>query len=74
MTTTEWDEGIALSDNDWEIGSSPRDSYVSPWAVITLKDVEIDRRIRRLRSSVLERIAEELCGYVVADGTTPRSR
>lgn len=67
LTTTEWDDAIALSDNDWEIGSSPRDSYVSPWGVMTLKDAEIDRRVGRLRASVLEQIAAELYGYVVGD-------
>lgn len=67
LTTTERDEAIALSDNDWEIGSSPRDSYVSPWGVMTLKDTEIDRRVGRLQSTVLKQIADELYGYVVAD-------
>jgi mRNA-degrading endonuclease toxin of MazEF toxin-antitoxin module len=67
MTTTERDDAISISDDDWEVGSSPRDSYVSPWAVMTLKDAEIDRRVGRLRASVLRQIAEELYGYVVAD-------
>jgi mRNA interferase MazF len=67
LTTTERDEAITLSDADWAIGNSPRDSYVSPWGVMTLKDATIDRRVGRLRASVLEQIAEELYGYVVAD-------
>lgn len=67
LTTTERDEAIALSADDWEIGSSPRDSYVSPWGVMTLKDAAIDRRVGRLRAAVLEQIAEELYGYIIAD-------
>jgi mRNA-degrading endonuclease toxin of MazEF toxin-antitoxin module len=67
LTTTEWDEAIALSDDDWEIGSSPSDSYVSPWAVITLKDAAIDRRVGRLHDTVLEEIVEELHGYIAPD-------
>lgn len=67
LTTTEWDEAIALSNDDWEIGSSPSDSYVSPWAVMTLKDAAIDRRVGRLRATVLEEIVEELDGYIAPD-------
>lgn len=64
LTTTEIDEAVALSGDDWEIGSSPRDSYVSPWAVMTLKDAEIDRRVGRLQNSVLEQIADETYEYI----------
>ena len=37
VSTKQYSESIALSPDVWEIGGVPRDSFVSPWAVHSLR-------------------------------------
>ena len=46
VTTTRRSEAIALTSDDFSSGSLPRESYVNPWVLVTIKlaDIQTARR------------------------------
>ena len=47
VTTTAREEAIELTDERFEAGRLPRQSYISPWAILTLKEWMITVVARR---------------------------
>jgi hypothetical protein len=62
ITTKEYSENIPLKDAFVE-GQLARESYVSPWAVVSLQDVDIDRAVARLTDELTEQAIERLGHY-----------
>lgn len=58
VTTTERSQAIPLSEEAFESGGLERESYASPWNVVTIKSADMDGVEGRLEDSVVDRIAE----------------
>lgn len=60
ITTKSYTPSIPLDDPVWEIGGVPEDSYVSPWAVHSPRDEDIDHWQGRVRSSFVDDVLDRL--------------
>ncbi|EFW91132.1 hypothetical protein ZOD2009_16121 [Haladaptatus paucihalophilus DX253] len=63
ITTKEYPEGISLA-NKFEAGTLNRESFVSPWAVVSLMDIDIDRAVARLSEEFVDTAVETMTQYV----------
>jgi len=64
VTTTERADAVVLTPDDWKVGGHPKESYVSPWFVATLKHAGIDRGVGAVSEGVVEEVGKEVAGYV----------
>lgn len=68
ITTTERDEAVALTDEPVFVeGELLEPSYANPWNVVTLKEMDITKRVARLQPAVCDEIASDLTTYITAD-------
>ncbi|WP_435158813.1 hypothetical protein [Haladaptatus sp. DFWS20] len=65
ITTKEYPEGLSLA-NTFETGTLNRESFVSPWAVVSLMDIDIDRAVARLTEEFVDTAVETMTQYVFA--------
>lgn len=63
-TTTARDVAIHLSDGDFESGGVPRDTYVNPWTVVTIRHADVRHQEGLLVAGKTEAIAREAAGYL----------
>jgi mRNA interferase MazF len=63
ITMKEYPEGLSLV-NAFETGTLNRESFVSPWAVISLMDIDIDRAVARLATEFVDTAVETMTQYV----------
>ncbi|WP_255193372.1 hypothetical protein [Natronobeatus ordinarius] len=63
ITTQSYAESISLA-GAFEIGALERDSFVSPWAVVSLRDADVDRAIARVTDELTATAVEKLMQYV----------
>lgn len=66
ITTTDREEAIPLS-GAYEQGTLNRESYVAPWAVLTIRHEHVTKRVAVVSEGVVEETVEAITGYV-----TPR--
>jgi mRNA-degrading endonuclease toxin of MazEF toxin-antitoxin module len=64
VTTTARDRAIELGPERFASGSLPRQSYVSPWVVTTLKTAEIQAEMATITPETVTAVAEDIAGYV----------
>jgi len=64
VTTTQRDAAVLLTDDDFASGGLPRDSYVNPWTVVSIRHADIDHAEGSLADETIERIASEAAGYL----------
>jgi len=64
ITTTRRDAAIPLTDEDFAAGGLPRESYVNPWTVVSIRHADIDRAEGSLTDETIEHIASEAAGYL----------
>lgn len=64
VTTTERDDAIRLDEEDFIEGSLPRQSYLSPWNPVTLKDWMIDKHIATVSTTTVDYAVSELNQYI----------
>jgi len=64
LTTTDRRGAIEVRDTDWTVGGLPRESYVSPWFLSTLKHAEVGEGVGRLADPALQRVVEAVVGYL----------
>lgn len=64
ITTTERTEAIPIPDDAWHTGSLPRESYISPWFVVSLKHANIERGVGRLRIPQIQAAINQLTEYI----------
>ena len=64
VTTTQRDAAVSLTDDDFATGGLPRDSYVNPWTVVSIRHADIDRAEGHLIDATTEHIASEAAGYL----------
>lgn len=64
LTTTEWGKGIALSDDDWESGGTPTDSWVKPWSVTQLRNADVTDYQGTLTDPTATRVCQSVIEYL----------
>ncbi|RBI58617.1 hypothetical protein DMJ13_26175 [halophilic archaeon] len=63
ITSKEYANSLPLTDA-FETGALSQDSFVSPWAVVSLMDIDIDRAVARLNEEFVTTAVEQMAGYV----------
>ncbi|MFB6164047.1 MAG: hypothetical protein ABEJ31_02715 [Haloarculaceae archaeon] len=56
-TTTRRPVAIPLTDDDFASGELPRESYVNPWTVVTIRHADMERKAGQLVTATTEKIA-----------------
>ena len=64
ITTTRRAVAIPLTDADFTTGGLPRESYVNPWTIATIRHADIQHEEGYLVDATTETIAEEAAGYI----------
>jgi mRNA-degrading endonuclease toxin of MazEF toxin-antitoxin module len=64
VTTTQRAVAIPLTDDDFTTGGLPRESYVNPWTIATIRHADIQHEEGRLVDTTTETIAQEAAGYI----------
>ena len=64
VTTTRRAVAIPLTDEDFTTGGLPRESYVNPWTIATIRHADIQHQEGRLTEATTATIAEEAAGYL----------
>jgi mRNA-degrading endonuclease toxin of MazEF toxin-antitoxin module len=64
VTTTRRAVAIPLTDDDFTTGGLPRESYVNPWTIATIRHADIQHEEGRLVDATVETIVEEAAGYI----------
>ena len=64
VTTTERVKAIPLPDKKFESGELPRESFVSPWTVTTLKKSDMREKLGRLRDEAMDEVSAEVKSYI----------
>lgn len=63
-TTTRRAVAIPLSNDDFETGGLPHETYINPWTVITIRHADIQNKEGQLITATTEKIAKETAGYL----------
>ncbi len=66
VTTTRRSAAIPLADTDFTSGGLPRESYVNPWVLVTIKHADIQRREGQLTDDAVDKIAREAATHIGA--------
>jgi len=64
VTTTDRQRAIELTEERIDEGRLPKVSYVSPWAVLTLKDWMITQQPAKATLSTVDDVCQELVMYL----------
>lgn len=64
VTTTNREGAIPLDTDSFEEGSLPRQSYVSPWNPVTLKDHQVDKHVATLSATIVDEVVTELNSFI----------
>ncbi|WP_251328248.1 hypothetical protein [Haloplanus pelagicus] len=63
-TTTPRAVAIPLGEDDFAAGGLPRETYVNPWTVVSIRHADIQKEEGRLVEATTEKIAEEAAKYL----------
>ena len=63
ITTKEYAESVPLT-GAFETGTLNRDSFVSPWAVVSLQDSDVDRAVARVTTELIETVTDQTMRYI----------
>jgi mRNA-degrading endonuclease toxin of MazEF toxin-antitoxin module len=64
ISTEEYDDSLPLTDDLWEVGGVPRDSFVSPWAVHSPRKEDVVAWQGRLEEAFVDLVVEHVEGYL----------
>lgn len=64
VTSTPRNAAIPLTDSDFTTGSLPRESYVNPWTVVSIRLADIERKEGHLEEDITKTIAMEAASYL----------
>lgn len=70
-TTTRRAVAIPLSDDDFETGGLPHETYVNPWTVVSIRHADIQHREGHLVETTTEEIAREAAGRLSGHSLIP---
>jgi mRNA-degrading endonuclease toxin of MazEF toxin-antitoxin module len=63
-TTTRRSAAIPLTEGEFADGGLPRETYVNPWTVVTIRHADIRGKEGRLTEEATETIASATAGYL----------
>lgn len=63
-TTTSRSIAIRLTDEDFVDGGLPRETYVNPWTIVTIRHADMHGIEGLLREEIIEEIAERAAEYI----------
>jgi len=66
VTTTRRSAAIPLATTDFASGELPRDSYVNPWVLVTIKHADIQGIEGHLAEETVDKIAREAATHIGA--------
>lgn len=66
VTTTRRSEAIPLAETDFATGGLPRESYVNPWVLVTIKHADIRGIEAQLTDSTVDKVAREAATHIGA--------
>lgn len=64
VTTTRRAVAIPLGDDDFESGGLPRQSYVNPWTIVSIRHSDIQQEEGRLDEETVSKIVGDAAGYL----------
>jgi len=64
ITTTPRDAAIELTADRFEEGRLPRTSYISPWAILTLKEWMITKQPALVTTDTVDDVRDAVDGYL----------
>jgi mRNA interferase MazF len=64
VTTTRRSAAIPLTAADFTSGGLPRDSYVNPWVLVTIKHADIQETEGHLVDETVDKIAREAAAHL----------
>ena len=64
VTTTRRAVAIPLGDSDFSFGGLPRQSYVNPWTIVSIRHSDIQQEEGRLVEETIDKIAADAAGYL----------
>jgi len=64
VTTTQRAEAIELTDSDFSSGGLPRESYVNPWTVVSIRHADLQGREGSPEDETTDKIARVAAGYL----------
>lgn len=64
VTTTRRSVAVPLSDDDFETGGLPEDSYVNPWTITSLRHADIVEQHGQLTDEVVGTIIDEAASHL----------
>jgi hypothetical protein len=67
ITTTQFENSIKIEQSDFREGSLPKQSYASPWSVLTLKNQNIREKIGVFTDGFVEKVVSGLDNYTKID-------
>ena len=66
VTTTRRSASIPLAATDFSSGGLPRESYVNPWVLVTIKHTDIAALEGQLTADTVDKIAREAATHIGA--------
>jgi len=66
VTTTRRSAAIPLAATDFTSGGLPRESYVNPWVLVTIKHADIQGIEVKLTADTVDKIAQEAATHIGA--------
>ena len=64
VTTTRRSAAVPLAATDFRSGGLPRESYVNPWVLVTIKNADIHETEGQLAEDTVEKIAREAATHL----------
>ncbi|WP_193308603.1 hypothetical protein [Halorubrum halophilum] len=64
VTTTRRGVSVPLGDSDFVSGGLPRESYVNPWTIVSIRHSDIQQEEGRLDEQTVSKIAGDAAGYL----------
>lgn len=64
VTTTRRPVAVPLTDDDFTSGGLPRDSYVNPWTIVSIRHADIETEEGQLIEETTDTIARAAVGYL----------
>jgi len=64
VTTTRRSAAVPLAENDFTGGELPRESYVNPWVLVTIKHSDIQDIEGHLKENTVDKIAREAATHL----------
>lgn len=64
VTTTRRSAAVPLADGDFATGGLPRESYVNPWTVTSIRHADVAAVEGTLTDETLRTVVEETDGYI----------